>query len=324
MGWKDPIKWASKHTALKQHGTSSLLKSLHSTKADLKLKVTFLTRPPAHPGLPATACCKFEQERAAPVHARMHIPQRNLEGFTPQHSSLPYMDHYVQWPFCSSLVRGQPLWSPILSCHGSLEGALASGLSSYTSTVATSNPSSLVSPPSDACGLRLGVRGLGVAGHSSVTQARDTLNLGVVAHYHPFFNSGVWKHRGFLPSGRDRGLPSMVPILKLNGVLTLLNWYISLLIPLLLKRRIKQYGCDWTASSWLHTFIFWAKKKKKKGAWMCASNWIKSTDFHSKYAKNSSWTWKQTDDVQISSLFWSEVELSQFDPHWQVETKRAN
>lgn len=44
---------------------------------------------------------------------------------------------------------------------------------------------------SDAFGLKLGVRGLGTGGHASVTQARDTLNLGVVTYYHLFFPSGV-------------------------------------------------------------------------------------------------------------------------------------
>lgn len=34
-------------------------------------------------------------------------------------------------------------------------------------------------------GLSQGVRGLGTRGHASVTQARDTLNLGVVTYYHP-------------------------------------------------------------------------------------------------------------------------------------------
>lgn len=144
MGWKHPIKWASKHTGLKQHSTSSLLKSLHSTKPDLKLKVNLLTSPPAHPGSLAAACCKFELHTHIHTHTDTH--QQNLEGFAPQHSSLPCIDHYVQWTLCSGLVRGQPLWSPILSCHGSLEGALASGLLCYTSTVATSNPSTLLSP----------------------------------------------------------------------------------------------------------------------------------------------------------------------------------
>ena len=52
----------AKHQGLKQHSTSSLLKSLHSTKLDLKLKVSFLTRPPAHSGSLTAACCKFEGE----------------------------------------------------------------------------------------------------------------------------------------------------------------------------------------------------------------------------------------------------------------------
>lgn len=63
------------------------------------------------------------------------------------------------------------------------------------------------------------------------------------------------KTLGRLASGRDRGLLSMAPMQKLNGVLSILNWYISSLIPLLLRTRI------------------------------CASKWIKSTDVHSKYAK---------------------------------------
>lgn len=45
--------------------------------------------------------------------------------------------------------------------------------------------------PADAFGLRLGVRGLGTGGHASVTQARDTLDLGVVTYYHPVFASEV-------------------------------------------------------------------------------------------------------------------------------------
>ncbi len=155
MGWKHPIKWASKHTGLKQHCTSSLLKSLHSTKSDLKLKVNLLTSPPAHPGSLAAARCKFELEVAGCTHTptHTHTHRQNLEGFALQHSSQPCMDHYVQWPLCSGLVRGQPLWSPILYCHGSLEGALASGLLCYTSTVATSNPSTLLTPPLMPLGL---------------------------------------------------------------------------------------------------------------------------------------------------------------------------
>lgn len=31
-------------------------------------------------------------------------------------------------------------------------------------------------------------------GHSSVTQARDTQNLGVVTYYHPVFTNGIRKH----------------------------------------------------------------------------------------------------------------------------------
>lgn len=42
-----------------------------------------------------------------------------------------------------------------------------------------------------AFGLRVGVRELGTGGHASVTQARDTLNLGVVTYYHQFFTSRV-------------------------------------------------------------------------------------------------------------------------------------
>lgn len=48
---------------------------------------------------------------------------------------------------------------------------------------------------------------------------------------------------------------------KLNGVLSILNWYISSLIPLLPRTRI------------------------------CASKWIKSTDFQSKYAKTKPQPW---------------------------------
>lgn len=59
----------------------------------------------------------------------------------------------------------------------------------------------------------------------------------------------------------------MRPMQKLKGVLSILNWYISSLIPLLPRTRI------------------------------CASKWIKSTDFESKYApppqkqkKTKTWT----------------------------------
>ena len=104
----------------------------------------------------------------------------------------------------------------------------------------------------DAFGLKLEVKGLGTRGHTSVTQARNTLNLGVVTYYHPFLSSGLGKHWDFLPSGRDRSLVWMLPVQKLNGVLSTLNWYISLLIPPLPETRI------------------------------CASKWKKSTDFQLK------------------------------------------
>lgn len=65
----------------------------------------------------------------------------------------------------------------------------------------------------------------------------------------------------------------MAQMLKLNGVLSILNWYILSLIPL-----------------WPST-------------WMCSSKWIKSTGSHSKNAKMSNWTRKQSDVVQISLYF---------------------
>lgn len=109
--------------------------------------------------------------------------------------------------------------------------------------------------PSDASGPCLGVRGLWMRGHSSVTQARDTLNLGVATYYHPVFSSGIRKQRGLLPSGRERGLPSMGPMQKLNATISIPNWYISSLTLLLLGTR------------------------------MCPSGWIKSRDLHSKLLK---------------------------------------
>lgn len=92
------------------------------------------------------------------------------------------MDHYVARSeaspsdpqSCPVMGHWKGLWASLLYFHCCYFEPLSSSLSC-----------------SVAFGLKLGVRGLGTGGHASVTQARDTLNLGVVTYYHPFFTSGV-------------------------------------------------------------------------------------------------------------------------------------
>lgn len=64
---------------------------------------------------------------------------------------------------------------------------MASGLPATLPMLLPLTSLSLLLPPPDAFGLRLGVRGLRTGGHASVTQARDTVDLGVVTYYHSGF-----------------------------------------------------------------------------------------------------------------------------------------
>ena len=94
MGRQHPIKWASKHTSLKQHSTSSVFKSLYSTKPDLKLKVKLLTRPPAQPGsLAAAAAVNLTRRwRDACMHTQLHT-------HTPTHNQ------QKSWGLCSPTLK---------------------------------------------------------------------------------------------------------------------------------------------------------------------------------------------------------------------------
>lgn len=144
MGWKHPIKWASKHTGLKQHSTSSLLKSLHPTKDDLKRKVTVLTRPPAHPGSAATACCKFEQGRR--THARTY-PIKTLRVSLPNTQACLTWTIMCSGPFAPAWSEASPSDPQSCPVMGHWKGLWPLGSPATLPLLLLLTPLSLVSPP---------------------------------------------------------------------------------------------------------------------------------------------------------------------------------